>query len=151
MTRRTKIAAVLVAAVTGSAILPIPYTAAPAWEVWVVDETGRPLQGMKVRLSYRNHSVESAGHELDAVTGADGRVFFPLRTDSAPAARYMAQSVRAATVGVHASFGRHATVFAFGQGREGSAAADNLVTDWTGTPPEMKSRIVAHRTLNLQR
>lgn len=124
---------------------PIPYTAAPAWEVWVEDEAGRPLEGMKVRLSYQNYSAESKGHELNAITDGNGHVYFPTQMASASIARYAVYSAWSATTGIHASFGRHASVFTFGQGRDGSPAADNAVTDWTGAPPEMKSRIVARR------
>lgn len=138
------------AVLIGTALLPIPYTAAPAWEVWVVDESGRPLEGMKVRLSYQNYSAEVKGHELDAVTDPDGRVTFPLQRESASLARYLVYSAWSATTGVHASFGQHAGVIAFGQGRNGSAIADNAITDWTGTPLEMKSRIVARELPRLQ-
>ena len=46
--------------------------------------------------------------------------------------------------GAHASFGRHASVFAFGQGLEGfdySSLTHNAV-DWTGNPDHMISWIV---------
>lgn len=45
--------------------------------------------------------------------------------------------------GVHASFGRHATVFTFGQGWEGEAVSGEFVMDWAGSPDHVSSRIVA--------
>lgn len=128
---------------TVALLWPIPYTAAPAWEVCVVDEAGEPIKGMKVRLSYQNYSTESNGHELDAITNSQGRVYFPLQESAASIGRYIIYSVWSATTGVHASLGRHAGVFTFGQGRDGVAATGNVVVDWTGSPREMKSRIVA--------
>ncbi len=124
---------------------PVPFTAAPAWDVCVVDETGAPIEGMTVRLSYQNYSTESKGHELDATTDSRGHVQFPLRRSSASLGRAIAYSARSAIEGVHAGFGRHAFVFAFGHGRDGSATTGNVVTDWTGAPDEMKSRIVVRR------
>lgn len=134
-------AAVLVAAL----FWPIPYTAAPAWEVWVVDETGVPIEAMKVRLSYENYSAESTGHEMDATTDSQGCGQFPMQKASASIARYVLYSASSATAGAHASFGRHANVFAFGHGRHGTATTGDFVTDWTGTPQEMRSRIVARQ------
>ena len=137
------------AKVAGAAVLvialfwPIPYTAAPAWEVWVVDEVGRPIEDMKVRLSYKNYSTETTGHELNALTDSQGRVSFPTQKSTASIARYVVYSVWSATTGIHASFGRHANVFTYGQGRDGSATTGDVIADWTGTPREMKSRIVA--------
>lgn len=152
MSRNAKVPiAVFVAVLSLAAFLPIPYDAAPAWDVWVVDETDRPLEGMKVRLSFQNYSAETEHHELDAITNKQGRVSFPSQRASASIPRFMLYSARSAASGVHASFGRHASVFAFGHGRAGSATADDVVTDWTGSPPEMKSRIVARQLPELQR
>lgn len=108
-----------------------------------------PIETMNVRLSYENYSAESTGHEMDAITDAQGHAQFPMQKDSASIARYVRYSARSAMEGVHASFGRHAYVFVFGQDREGEATTGDLVTDWTGTPQEMKSRIVARRRSTL--
>ena len=143
--RVTKIATL--AALAGVLLWPISYTAAPAWEVSVVDEAGAPIEGMKVRLSYKNYSAESNNHEMDAITDFQGQVQFPMQNASASVARYLVFSVRSALTGVHASFGRHATVFAFGQGRDGSATTGQMITDWTGSPEKMRSLIVARPRL----
>src|SRR5208283_4378641 len=144
----TKVAATAV--LVGIFFWPIPYTAAPSWEVWVVDEAGKSIEGMKVRLSYQNYSAESKGHELDATTDSEGRVHFPPQKATASVARYVVYSAWSATTGVHASFGRHAYVFAFGQGRDGSATTGDVITDWTGSPEDMKSRIVATQRPRLE-
>lgn len=146
LTTKVAVAGVLV----GILLWPIPYTAAPAWEVWVVDEVGMPIEGMKVRLSYQNYSAESKSHELDATTDFQGRVYFSTRRASASIAHYVMYSALSATTGVHASFGRHANVFTFGQGRDGSATTGDVITDWTGVPQEMKSRIIARQRSRLE-
>jgi hypothetical protein len=132
-------------ALVGAIFYPVSYLAAPAWEVWIADESGAPVQGMTVRLSYQHYSVESSGHEQDAISDSHGHVQFPSRISSAPLARYIVYSISSATAGAHASFGRHAHVFAFGRGLEGSATTDGVITNWTGTPDRMESRIVAVR------
>ena len=106
---------------------PIPYTAAPKWEVWAVNEVGAPLEGMTVRLYYQNYSAEMMGSEMDAVTDSHGHAQFPMQLASASAARYIVYSYRSAMAGVHASFGRHAGVFAYGQGRDGSATTGDAI------------------------
>ncbi|MBZ5525948.1 MAG: hypothetical protein LAP21_27300 [Acidobacteriia bacterium] len=126
--------------------------ATPRWEVWVVDENGHTLKGMTVRLSWRNYSAEKQGHEEDRITDKNGYVVFPARTLKASRSRRAAETADSARAGVHASFGPHASVYAFGQGREGYATTDGpngqYITDWTGSPPEMQSHIVANVRTN---
>ncbi len=124
-------------------LIPIPYLAAPEWHVTVVDEFGAPISGMTVRLSWKNYSTESEGHEEDRVTDSDGSVAFPARKGWASSLQRLWFSSLMATSLAHASFGPHATVFAFGQDREGSAINGGKITDWTGKPVEMRSEIIA--------
>ena len=57
--------------------------------------------------------------------------------------RRAAAMLWSATEGVHASFGPHASVFAFGNGLRGSAIdSRNVIVDWTGKPGHMESRII---------
>ena len=147
VTTTAKLASALVMLVGVS--YPVPYTAAPKWEVWVVDETGAPIGGMTVRLSYRNYSTESEGHELDATTDSLGYSHFPMQRSSASLGRYFTFSALSATAGVHASFGRYAYIFAFGKGLKADETTGSPLTNWTGEPAEMKSRLVARRRLGL--
>ena len=145
--RRLSAARFVVAGLTTAfllaAVWPITSPATPHWEVWVVDENGHALQGMTVRLVWENYSAESESHEQDLRTDENGYVVFPARTFKASALRRLFGTIRAARAGVHASFGPHAYVFAFGRGLEGDAVAHGYITDWTGKPDEMQSRIVA--------
>lgn len=127
------------------AFTPIPYLACPQWDVTVTDASGRPLQCIYVRLSYQNYSVESDGHETTLVTDASGHVSFPARHRAATLAQRIVFTASSATAGVHASFGKDAFVFAFGDGYSGNAVSGKYVTDWTGSPPKMVSTIVAKR------
>ena len=117
--------------------------ATPLWEVWVVDANARPLAGMTVRLSWQNYSAETSGHEEDRRTDENGYVAFPARKFRASISDRFLGTIRSASGGVHASFGPHAYVFAFGQGLQGSAVTGEYVADWTGKPDRMQSRIVA--------
>lgn len=132
----------LVVALLPVGLLPIPSLATPRWEVWVVDENGHPKQGMTVRLSWQNYTLETEGHEEDMRTDQNGYVVFPARTIRASAFTRIAGAIRAAQSGVHASFGPHDYVFAFGQGLQGDAISGRYLVDWTGKPPEMQFRIV---------
>ena len=149
----TALAGIKIGAVIALALglfYPVHYTAAPSWQVLVVDELGKPIEGMTVRLTYRNYSVEPKGHEVDATTNSQGYVQFPKRRSSATLAHYIAFSALSLTDGVHASFGPHANVFTFGQNREGSASSADLETDWRGAPDQLQSRIVARRRSDIE-
>ena len=144
MTVRARTLICLVGAVlAAAALIPIPYLAAPKWEVWVLDEAGVPIEGITVRRVYQNYSTEREDHEEDQVTDKQGYASFPERRTSASSARRCVISSLSALALVHASFGPHAYVLAFGNGRQGSAVSGNYITDWTGRSEYMKSRITA--------
>jgi hypothetical protein len=131
------------AALAVVALIPIPYLAAPTWQVWVVDEAGVPIEGMTVRRVYQNYSTERQDHTEDQITDKRGYAAFPARRSSASTVRRCIFTSLSALALVHASFGPHSYVFAYGNGREGSAVSGQYVTDWTGWPEYMKSRITA--------
>lgn len=122
---------------------PVRTVQSPFWEVWVVDEKGQPIEGITVVLSYHNYSAESEGHSEQKQTDAGGYVVFAPRSLKASRFRRMVTTVQSASAGVHASFGPHAWVMAYGKGSQGEAVSNGYVTDWTGTPLRMESRIVA--------
>ncbi len=148
MIRRKKIAIVVVGLTLALCLLaywlfPVSWLAAPRWEVVVVDEHGKPVEGMTVRETWQNYSVEMEGREADLQTDANGHASFPARNSEHSVLSQMAGTISALVhFNVHASYGPHATVFAFGKGLEGSATTGRFVTDWTGFPPVMHSRIV---------
>ncbi len=137
----TRIIALFGAMLIALSLIPIPYLASPAWDVSVVDETGQPVEGITVRLSYQNYSAERRSHEEDRITNERGIATFQRRESSASILQRLYSTGLSAAAGVHASFGRHAWVFAFGHGLEGTATSGQSVTDWTGNPDHMESRI----------
>jgi len=126
-------------------LFPIRYLASPRWTVWVVDDADRPVPGIFVRLTYQNYSAENRGHELTTVTDGTGHVVFPPEYRRASVLQKAFHTLLSATAGAHASSGRHAYVFAFGEGQEGVASSDGYVADWQGSPDTMDSKIVVTR------
>jgi len=124
---------------------PTNYLACPRWEVWVVDDNGEPLRHVNVRLVYQNYSAEGTSHELTLAADEKGHVLFPKQYEKACIFQRLFYTASSAMAGVHASFGRHAYVFAFGGGYEGSAVTGDYVADWRGSPDSMTSKIVATR------
>jgi hypothetical protein len=122
------------------------YLAAPRWIVIVVTDDGQPLANTNVRLVYQNYSAEARSHELTLTTDENGRVLFLAHYEKVCVLQRLYHTVSSAGAGVHASFGRHAYVFAFGEGYEGNAVSGKYVTDWRGTPDSMESRIVVSKT-----
>jgi hypothetical protein len=124
--------------------IQLPMTAVPDWSVTVVDGSGLPVEGITVRESYQDYSIEAQGHERDQLTDVSGKAHFAhITVWHSLGRRAVGTILSALTGGVHASFGTHASVFAFGKG-EGSAIRNGYVEDWTGSPGVFASKIVVH-------
>jgi hypothetical protein len=124
---------------------PTRYLASPRWEVWVVTDEGQPIPQINARLVYQNYSAEDKSHESTLMTDENGHVLFPQHYEKACIFQRVLYTLLSARAGVHASFGRHAYVFVFGGGYEGSAVTGEYVADWRGSPDSMQSRIIAKR------
>jgi hypothetical protein len=123
---------------------PWEYLACPRWEVWVVNEQGQPLPGAVVHLTYMNYSAESSPHRVTRTSDHAGYAVFPPQYGRASCLRqasYSWANFRKYTL--HASYGRHAHVFAIAGDSAGSALTGIYITDWTGRPATMQSRIIA--------
>jgi hypothetical protein len=123
-------------------IWPIKYLASPNWDVWVTQKDGAPVQSIKVRLSYQNYSTENKDHEITLIADQRGHVQFVPQYQRACFFQRAFYTLLAARAFVHASFGPNAFVFAFGEGYEGSTAAGDSVTYWSGSPEAVESKIV---------
>src|SRR6266404_2486758 len=139
-----KMLLILVACALGLGVIPLESLNCPAWDVWVVDQNGQPVSGIAVRLSYKNYSAEDETHEIDRTTDQRGHTAFAAQTLSASLVRRLIFILSSLRAGIHASFGRHASVFAFGKGLEGFDVdlQRNIVVEWTGESRNMESRIV---------
>jgi hypothetical protein len=62
------------------AAIPIPFVHCPPWDVTVVDQSGPPVPGVTVRLSYTNYSAEGEHYEMDKTTDESGHTAFPRQT-----------------------------------------------------------------------
>src|SRR4051794_30833095 len=122
---------VAIAIVVGVAFIPLRSLECPSWDVLVTDQSGRPVSGVTVRLTYRNYSAERESHEVNAITDAQGHARFSAQTLSTSLGRRIAAMLSSATAGVHASFGPHASVSAFSNRLEGFAIDEqkNVVMD----------------------
>jgi hypothetical protein len=136
--------AVVAAALVFVVAIPIPATHCPHWDVTVVDQSGRPVPGVTVRLSYTNYSAEDEHHQMDRTTDDSGQVAFPKETLWASSLRRVFYTVLSARADVHASFGPSASVMAFGRGLEGEDVdpTRDILVFWHGRPSRMESRIV---------
>ena len=124
---------------------PVTTLQNPPWEVQVADSSGHALGNIAVRLSYQNYSAESESHEVDAQTDQNGYAHFQPHYLTASRVQRLAMTMSSAMAGVHASFGPHAGVFAFGQGLEGGAVENGIIVDWTGSPARMNTPIIMRR------
>jgi hypothetical protein len=153
MLRHKKIALFVVVALAFSVsvfvywLFPVSLLATPEWEVTVIDEHGKPVEGMTVRETWQNYSVETAGHETDRQTDANGRATFPAQKTEYSLSNQFAGTLSGLVhFNVHTSYGPHASVFAFGKHLEGEATTGEYISDWTGHPSSMQSRIFVKRS-----
>ena len=136
----------IVVALVVLVLIPFQSLVAPDWKITVMDEAHKPVKGALVRESYQNYSIESQGRESDAITDEFGRVSYPARKIHASLLAHIFGVLRAATGGVHASFGPSAYVNAFGAEGEGSWETDGHIGFWHGSPAHLESTIVLHPT-----
>jgi hypothetical protein len=119
---------------------------APLWDVFVVDDAGVPIAGLTVTEDYQDYSCEADSHLESLVTDSKGHVQFPSRYERRNPIRCIKETASNLQAGVHASLGRHASVWV-GSGRANLTgyALDkhNYQIDWKGAPKHMTSTIVA--------
>jgi len=91
------------------------------------------------------YSVEGESHSEVLRTDENGHVLFEPHYPKASIYQRTFYTLSAARTGVHASFGRHASVSVFGArgGYIGSSVNGNYIEDWHGSPASMQSKIVA--------
>lgn len=121
--------------------IPVQTIEAPAWEVTVVDSHGNPVNGVTVREVFKDYSAWGQQGEYDLITSEQGKVIFPKREVRISFANKAIGVASSMTEGIHASFGRHAHVFAFGK-CTGDSVKNGYVEDWTGHPAHNKSTII---------
>jgi len=133
-------------ALTSPAILHAARLNAPLWDVYVVDSTGHPLAGITVRESYQDYSCEAESHMESLITDSKGHVQFQAHYEKRNPFRCAEETTSSLGTGVHASLGRHADVSVGGyhEALTGYAVdGTDHVIDWTGSPRQMVSTIVA--------
>ena len=87
-------------------------------------------------------AVMEKTHYLSCFTNEEGKASFKGKYLRSPKLfGWIGNVLSVATQGVHASFGPHAYVFAFGRGMAGNPVANGYVEIWTGSPEHMKSTI----------
>jgi len=98
-------------------LYPFESTIVPSQNVLVVTEAWNPIEGILVRQSWKNYSVETYGHEQDLLTDERGRVSFPRRTVRANLLRRAFRPIaNIIGQGIHASFGVYTDMIVLGDG-----------------------------------
>jgi hypothetical protein len=85
----------------------------PEWKLRIVDETGNPVGGVRVRESWSHYVLEKEGHQEELVTDGQGFVRFPGREIRANALERTTKNLMSA-VNVHGGRGPAAWVFVMG-------------------------------------
>ena len=77
----------------------------PDWDVLVTDMHDQPIAGVQVTDFSQQYTLESQDTEESAITGADGRVHFHLRTIRATGFRRVLGGLGQLQYGPHGSYG----------------------------------------------
>jgi hypothetical protein len=90
--RRWRVAAIVIAC---AVVLFCPYksTTAPAWHVQVVDESRKPISGIRVQQGWQHFDVDVSPWLEERVTDSHGRAAFPRRVIWASLARRLVAAV----------------------------------------------------------
>jgi hypothetical protein len=102
-----------IACLVVSLFYPFDITVVPEWRLRVVDQTGRPLRGNRVRESWSHYSLETQNHEEELLSDGDGYVQFPRRAIRTNLITWAAKFL-ASIVNVNSSFGPSASVYYLG-------------------------------------
>jgi len=88
----------------------------PAWKIQVVDEAGKPLRNVLVRQVWKHYDIRDSDHEADDRTDENGFVSFPERREAhvSKLTRTKNRLKNMREFGVHASYGVHADIIAWG-------------------------------------
>jgi hypothetical protein len=119
---------------------------APMWDVYVVDEAGKPVAGIAVTETHQDLTCEHKNHSETQFTDGQGHVLFHERYFMGNSAM-CGVKITAKTVTLSHRKGRHASIVV---GDSKSALyglnldRNNKVIEWVDKPDRMKSKIVAH-------
>ena|ERR1044072_301536 len=112
LTRRLPPLGLILAGIALVLLFPYQTTVVPEWRIRVVDETGKPFAGARVRQEWRHYSY-NVGDGDDRNADENGYVVFPERTFTAPLLyRVLRSGVAYLLTLAHGSIGIRASVWA---------------------------------------
>lgn len=97
-------------------LYPFETTVVPTWKLRLVDQTGQPLGGNRIRESWCHYTLETNCHEEELKTDSLGYVEFPRRTIRTNLFSWVTNAARR-IINVHSSFGPSASVYYLGDYR----------------------------------
>jgi hypothetical protein len=124
-----------------AAFWPVSSPVNPRWEVYVVDQAGKPVLDLHVLMTWEGNSESGENKEQTLLTDQNGYAVFASRN-----VKIAAWITIAAKIFPHAlhrsNFGPFAAVSAFGQDAKGNKVVSD-VAYWDGNSPNMQSRLIA--------
>jgi hypothetical protein len=124
------------------AFWPVSSPANPRWEVYVVDQAGKPARGLHVLMTWEGNSENGENTEQTLLTDQNGYAVFASRN-----VKIAAWITIAAKIFPHAllpsNFGPLAAVSAFGEDAKGNKVASDFAY-WDGNSPNMQSRLIVN-------
>ena len=111
--------------------------------------------GVLVIASLSGLPTEPRSHEITLTADEHGHVLFPAQFQKTSLVQRVGYALSSLNGGFRAGYGRHAFVFAFSSALEGNDTNGERITNWTGSPASMESKMVAqagrHRNVRQQK
>jgi hypothetical protein len=120
----------------------------PRWDVWVMDERGKPVAGINVTQIRENFSCEGVDHSETLFTDSHGHVQFHARYVKWNPVKCTVYTTGDIVTFGHRGHGRHASITAGDS--EGMLFGKNVdssghVIEWHGSPEHLTSHIIVRR------
>lgn len=147
--KATRVVLIIFGALALILLIPRRVIVAPEWTITLVDELGRPMQGISMQEVWQHYSLENVPGREVKTTDAAGRVVFPARLRTASRTRrFVGCTQQVRRYAYEASCGPHSWVVitypaGFGQNNDEEYRQADLRFD--GGPYRRTDRVVLHR------
>src|SRR6266567_9077613 len=96
--------AVVVLILLALAMVPRPHLVGPDWDIYVVDQDGKPMPGVRMRIYETNPTIEDSAPDIVRTTDVQGHVFLPKRVVRVSTLRSAYGTLKQIPFFVHAEF-----------------------------------------------
>ena len=133
------------------AIVPRRHLVGPDWDIYLVDQDGKPMPGVRMRVYESNPTVEENAPDIERTTDAQGHVFLPKRVVRVSTLRSAYGTLKQIPFFVHAEFNAYGYASiecppGYGHANVNEPGSQGAV--WYRGPERTASRVVLYRCVS---